>query len=74
MNAANEEAVQAFIDERICLTDIPQVIEAVMNQHQIQPVSGLSVVLDADASARILANNEIEKLAKTSHLTAEKVV
>lgn len=74
MNAANEEAVQAFIDERICLTDIPQVIQAVMNQHQIQPVSGLSVVLDADASARILANNEIEKLAKTSHLTAEKVV
>ena len=74
MNAANEEAVQAFIDERICLTDIPQVIEEVMNQHRIHPVSGLSVVLDADASARVLANNEIEKLAKNSHLTAEKVV
>src|SRR6476469_9181681 len=31
MNAANEAAVQAFIDERISLTDIPLVIEAVMD-------------------------------------------
>ena len=29
MNAANEEAVHAFIDERIALTDIPRVIEDV---------------------------------------------
>jgi 1-deoxy-D-xylulose-5-phosphate reductoisomerase len=28
MNAANEEAVQAFIEERICLTDIPRVMAA----------------------------------------------
>ncbi len=33
MNAANEEAVRAFIDERICLTDIPRVIQSVMDQH-----------------------------------------
>src|SRR2546429_3900191 len=38
MNAANEEAVQAFIEERICLTDIARVIEAVMDLHQTQPV------------------------------------
>ena len=27
MNAANEEAVEAFLNERICLTEIPHVIE-----------------------------------------------
>src|SRR3954469_23818791 len=31
LNAANEMAVQAFLDERITLSDIPRVIEAVMN-------------------------------------------
>ncbi len=74
MNAANEEAVEAFIEERICLTDIPRVIEAVMDNHQTQPVSNLAIVLEADASARVFAQNQIGKLAKPSRLTAEKVV
>jgi 1-deoxy-D-xylulose-5-phosphate reductoisomerase len=74
MNAANEEAVQAFIEERICLTDIPRVIEAVMDGHQTKAVSELSVVLEADGSARVLAKNEIQKLAGPTHLRAEKVV
>src|ERR671916_2433005 len=33
MNAANEEAVRAFLDERISLTDIARVIEEVMEGH-----------------------------------------
>ena len=74
MNAANEEAVQAFIEERICLTDIPRVIEAVMDGHQTKSVSDLSVVLEADASARVLAQNEIQKLAGPARVRAEKVV
>src|SRR3989442_5331040 len=51
MNAANEEAVQAFIEERICLTDIAPVIEAVMDGHDTQPAKELAAILDADASA-----------------------
>jgi 1-deoxy-D-xylulose-5-phosphate reductoisomerase len=74
MNAANEEAVQAFIEERICLTDIPRVIEAVMDNHDTQPASQLSRVLEADESARLIAQHEIDRLARASHLTAEKVV
>jgi 1-deoxy-D-xylulose-5-phosphate reductoisomerase len=74
MNAANEEAVQAFIEERICLTDIPRVIEAVMDGHQTKAVSDLSVVLEADGSARALAQTEIQKLAGPTRLRAEKVV
>ncbi|HEV2884511.1 MAG TPA: 1-deoxy-D-xylulose-5-phosphate reductoisomerase [Pyrinomonadaceae bacterium] len=74
MNAANEEAVQAFIDERICLTDIPRVIEAVMDGHQVQPATDLASVLDADRSARLSAGTQIERLAKSAPLLSEKVV
>jgi 1-deoxy-D-xylulose-5-phosphate reductoisomerase len=55
LNAANEEAVHAFIDERIALTDIPRVIESVMNQHQTQPATSLEAVLDADRTSRVAA-------------------
>ena len=74
MNAANEIAVQAFIDERICLTDIPRVIEAVMDEHETKAVADLSVVLEADGSARVLAQNEIQKLAGPTQLRAKRVV
>lgn len=74
MNAANEEAVQAFIDEKISLTDIPVVIEAVMNHHQTQPATTLAAVLDADESARLSAAGEIQKLAKPTPILAERAV
>jgi 1-deoxy-D-xylulose-5-phosphate reductoisomerase len=70
LNAANEEAVQAFIEERIRLTDIPKVIELVMDQHPIEPATDLETVLAADQSARLLANREIEKLLKPSAVLA----
>jgi 1-deoxy-D-xylulose-5-phosphate reductoisomerase len=64
MNAANEEAVAAFLDGRICLTEIPTIIEAVMDEHSVQPVKDLESVLEADRSARLAASVEIEKHAK----------
>lgn len=70
MNAANEEAVQAFIDERICLTDIPRVIEAVMDSHDTQPATELAAILEADQSARLSASHEIQRLSKPAPLTA----
>jgi len=74
MNAANEEAVRAFIDERICLTDIPRVIQSVMDQHAIQPATELDVVLDTDRAARFSAITEIEKLAGNADVTARRAV
>ncbi|HYR76587.1 MAG TPA: 1-deoxy-D-xylulose-5-phosphate reductoisomerase [Pyrinomonadaceae bacterium] len=62
MNAANEEAVQAFIDERISLPDIPLVIESVMDQHPTSAVKDLASVLDADRVARIAAQTTIARL------------
>ena len=70
MNAANEEAVQAFIDERISLTDIPLVIEAVMDLHNTLPATELATVLNADRSARQAAAGEIQKLPKPASLLA----
>src|SRR5207248_9368720 len=59
MNAANEEAVHAFIDEQISLPDIPQIIERVMNQHRTSAVKDLDTVLAADRSARVVAQAAI---------------
>jgi 1-deoxy-D-xylulose-5-phosphate reductoisomerase len=70
MNAANEIAVQAFIDQRLCLTDIPRVIEAVMDSHHTRPATELDAILEADQSARLSAANEIQKLSKPAPLTA----
>jgi 1-deoxy-D-xylulose-5-phosphate reductoisomerase len=72
MNAANEEAVRAFIEEQICLTDIPLVIGAVMNSHHNQAANELDIILEADRTARLSAANEIQKLTKTTPLLAEK--
>jgi len=62
MNAANEEAVHAFIDERIGFSQIPRVIEDVMKSHLTAPVTDLESVLRADGSARLLARAAIDNL------------
>jgi 1-deoxy-D-xylulose-5-phosphate reductoisomerase len=70
MNAANEEAVGAFIEERIGLTEIPHVIQTVMNCHSNQPALDIETILEADRYARLAALSEIEKLAKTPTIVA----
>jgi len=62
MNAANEVAVSAFLGERICLTEIAQVIESVMNDHSNQPAKDIETILEADRHARLAALAVIEKL------------
>jgi len=59
MNAANEEAVSAFIDGRINFSHIPQVIAEVMDDHQPGSVTDLDVVLDTDRAARKAALDAI---------------
>jgi len=63
MNAANEEAVAAFLDERICLTEISQVIEQVMDDHSNQPAKDIQTILDVDHEARLAAAAIIEELS-----------
>jgi 1-deoxy-D-xylulose-5-phosphate reductoisomerase len=63
LNAANEEAVSAFLDERLRLTDIPRVIEAVMDEHKGRAIENLDDVLAADREARLSAASAIASLA-----------
>ncbi|MCM8776084.1 MAG: 1-deoxy-D-xylulose-5-phosphate reductoisomerase [Candidatus Omnitrophica bacterium] len=52
LNAANEVAVEAFLNYRIRFTDIPRTVECVLKKHRIQKNPGLSDILTADAWAR----------------------
>jgi 1-deoxy-D-xylulose-5-phosphate reductoisomerase len=60
LNAANEVAVQAFLDGRLNFTAITTVIDKVLQRLDISPVKALGDVLDADAAARRLAVAAIE--------------
>jgi 1-deoxy-D-xylulose-5-phosphate reductoisomerase len=66
MNAANEEAVHAFIDERISLTDSPRVIDEVITDHVTRGADSLDAVLEADRVARVAAQSVIARLSSRS--------
>ena len=63
LNAANEVAVQAFLDSRIRLTEIAQINEKVMDSHKVAEASNLESILDADRSARKAANDLLSTAA-----------
>jgi 1-deoxy-D-xylulose-5-phosphate reductoisomerase len=52
LNAANEIAVDAFLNNRIAFHEIARIIEAVLDAHQPEEASDLENVLKADAWAR----------------------
>ena len=62
LNAANEEAVAAFLDHRIGFLDIAAVIAASLERSRPGAVDSLEAVLAADAHARELARDEISRL------------
>ena len=64
LNAANEIAVQAFLDDKIRLSEIPKIIESVMNEHESKPATSLEIILETDASARKQAIMRLENLGK----------
>ena len=64
LNAANEEAVAAFLDHRIGFLDIAAVIAASLERSRPGAVDSLEAVLSADAHARELARDEISRLRK----------
>jgi 1-deoxy-D-xylulose-5-phosphate reductoisomerase len=63
LNAANEVAVQAFLDETIAFLDIPTVIEAAMVQHTPEPILDASVAIHADRWARECAMAAVKECA-----------
>ena len=55
-NAANEIAVDAFVDGRIRFSDIWRLVAETMDRHQVNPATSLDVVISADDEARRIAN------------------
>ena len=60
LNAANEVAVEAFLDRKIGWQDIPKVLEATLARHDGTPAESADVVIEADHRARAVAHAVIE--------------
>lgn len=60
MNAANEEAVAAFLNKQIRFTEIPSIVEAVLSSIPTSPVSTLEAVFALDTEARAAAQKVIK--------------
>ena len=61
-NAANEEAVYAFLDNKIKYLDIPYITEKVASMHKNIAVPCIEDIERADAEARAAAHNIIKNL------------
>lgn len=61
LNAANEIAVQAFLDGKIYFTDIAKLNQDVLEKIHSRPVSNLSIILEDDNLAREIAKEMILK-------------
>ena len=64
LNAANEVAVQAFLDRAIGFRDIDRVIRQVMDEVPHGPAPSIEAVLDQDARARAAASTSIAGLRR----------
>jgi 1-deoxy-D-xylulose-5-phosphate reductoisomerase len=59
LNAANEEAVAAFLGGRIGFTDIPRVVGEALEAHEPHDVTDVDAVMEADTWARARAGELI---------------
>ncbi len=62
LNAANEIAVEAFLNEQVRFTDIPLIIERCMKKFEATAADSLEIVLDADRQARLVSTQIIGEL------------
>jgi 1-deoxy-D-xylulose-5-phosphate reductoisomerase len=65
LNAANEVAVETFLEGRLAFPAIPRLIEMTMNAHAVERVTTLGVVREVDGWAR----NQARELARELELT-----
>jgi 1-deoxy-D-xylulose-5-phosphate reductoisomerase len=61
LNAANEEAVQAFLDGHITFLQIEDVIEKAMNEHTVIQKPCLSTIKEVDLEAREFVRSAISR-------------
>ncbi len=61
LNAANEVAVAAFLQEQIPFPQIPLIIEGVLSKTPCEAAASLAIILEVDKQARIYAKELIDK-------------
>jgi len=66
LNAANEVAVAAFLDERLAFTGIARVVEATLESTPAAPAGDLETVLAVDAEARRRASESLRTVAESA--------
>lgn len=62
LNAANEIAVQAFLDQKIAFTHIPEIVERVLSAHDSKEIDTIETVLNIDNEARMQAQINVDSL------------
>jgi 1-deoxy-D-xylulose-5-phosphate reductoisomerase len=61
LNAANEVAVEAFLEERIAFDAIPSLVDEVMQNLEVSGINGLDDVLMHDKQARTRAMEWVKR-------------
>jgi 1-deoxy-D-xylulose-5-phosphate reductoisomerase len=64
LNAANEEAVAAFLAGAIAWRDIPDVLDAVLSRHDGGAATDVEAVIEADGRGREAAREQIGRIAR----------
>jgi 1-deoxy-D-xylulose-5-phosphate reductoisomerase len=62
LNAANEEAVHAFLDEKLLLGDIPRLVDSALQRHENHRVVDLENVVSADRWAREFVGEQLRRV------------
>jgi 1-deoxy-D-xylulose-5-phosphate reductoisomerase len=66
LNAADEVAVAAFLEERIGFDEIPQIVEDVMSATPAGKLESIHIVLSLDAEARQLAADMVQQRSRST--------
>ena len=60
LNAANEEAVEAFCNNQISFTDIFRIVASVMDEHNVEENPSLDAIISADSWSRKQVRNTVK--------------
>ncbi len=66
LNAADEVAVAAFLEERIGFDEIPQIVEETMSATPALKLESIHIVLSLDAEARQLAADLVQQRSRST--------
>ena len=65
LNAANEVAVQSFLDGVLAYTDIYRVVSTVLRENGGRPLSSMEQVEAADREGREMAQKAVEEIKRS---------